>query len=180
MTRYKQINEALNLLAPTPEQRERCRSTIEWALDRMTAHVALDRPTEKARRSWIADLERIKARRIKYAAAGGDPWALPQKAIDRAILAAGLEETVGTTWFLPPWSKERHAVVLAHDLLSEWDDRNITISRKGKWYKLSEVLYGDGCPDLYRQLRHSLPDIRLRLEICGPFRVGPEIRSRQK
>jgi hypothetical protein len=171
MTRRQQVDEVLRLLEPPAEQRERCRETIGWALDKMKAHVEPNNVTSKAKRRWSSAMKRIQAEHIAYAAAGGDPWELPRDVMDRAIQINRFSE-IGIG--LPPWSRKQRAIVLAHDLLSEWNPKRITISRQGKWCGIAQVLHNDKRTlDLYRQLRQSLPDIRYRLEICGPCRVRP-------
>jgi hypothetical protein len=168
LTRKRQIEAALELLKPPVDKREQYRHTIEQALDRLTAPSEVDRATKKAKRAWTAALESMQAACVTYAAAGGDPWVLPQKVIDRAVGLDRMSELTEEI-FPSPWSKKQYAIVLAYDLLLGWD-RKIKVSDGGEWHKLAKIINGEPT-SLYRQLHQMLPDIRSR---------PPEIRQRQK
>jgi hypothetical protein len=163
LTRKRQIDAALELLKPPADKREQYRHTIEQALDSLMARSEVDRATKKAKRAWTAALESMQAACVTCAAAGGDPWVLPQKVIDRAVELDRMSEI--TQAVLPlPWSKKQYAIVLAYDLLLGWGHK-IKVSVSADWHKLAKIINSEPT-SLYRQLHQMLPDIRSRpLEI---------------
>jgi hypothetical protein len=154
--RDKQIKAALDLLAPLPDERERCRAHIEEVLDFVVSadRAAEHAVTKKALSDYRDVLVQFRAR-SKRAADAGLPLAFRLDAIDRAI--DWLDH-----WSPPPSAlKQRHAVALAYELATRWGMKTL-VSRKG---------YGDREADLYRQkCRADLPAKERRF-LAGALRA---------
>lgn len=169
MTRDKQIDTALKLVAPPPRQRETCRSRIDGMLHLMerasVAHkvFASDRSKAaiRARRTYNAAARRLLAADKALLVAG---WRGP---IDRAEIERAIMNTEPRpkSWKLVVRgrgvvTKHRAAVALAYELLVEWNG-TIALSRNGTWHKLSALLFGDQRVNLYRHMR-AFYDIEIR------------------
>src|SRR5271170_310410 len=135
--RDKQINDALDVLAPPPDERERCRAHIEEVLelmasaDRASEHAV----TKKALSDYRDVLVRFRAG-SKRSADAHVPLGFRLDAIDHAI--KWLDH-----WSPPPSAlKQRHAVALAYELATSWSLETL-VSRKGKWHQLAQILCGD-------------------------------------
>ncbi len=49
---------------------------------------------------------------------------------------------------------QERAVENAYDLLTQWrGDEKLVTTRRGKWWRLAAILYGDPDADLFRYLR---------------------------
>jgi hypothetical protein len=160
VTRDKQINTALKLVAPPPHQRETCRGRIDGMLHLMeragVAHKVFASDRSKAaisaRRAYNSAARRLLAADKALLAAG---WRGP---IDRAEIERAIMNTEPRpkTWIWVVRSrvanKHRTAVRLAYELLREWNG-TIALSRNGTWHKLSALLFGDQRVNLYRHMR---------------------------
>jgi hypothetical protein len=162
VTREQQIRAALKLSELPPARREAGRARIETALDIMvsvgTLHTLI-----KACRS-AAHTKAIKVYRKRL-------WQLEQAR--KAICVVEGVEYVPTKkdpdepkqYELYPGAggrwKQAFAVAFAYELLMEWwgGDEFITTTRKGSWWRLSAILYGDEDIDLFRHLRAFKPEL---------------------
>jgi hypothetical protein len=161
LTRTEQIEEALALLAPSPEERKARRHDVESALDflegvnRAVEHAKV---TKKSMLRYSDALLRMQAASKAHTAAGGS-LALRQDQIDRAV---AVDKAWSVPWQPPsPWLNHKESEGLAHQLLS-CRDGAIAVSRDGTWHRLSTVLFGDRQINLYRHLRAFAAEIRRR------------------
>lgn len=156
----RQIAKAMKVLMPPPDRRKQCREDVEGMVHFMLSMgraAKRGRPTRKQTAAYSAALRKMQRATQNYVAAGGVPRLSPDD-IDRAVWLERFDTDQRS-----PVSRQVIAVALAHDLLSRWGGK-IRVSRGGGWYRLAAALHGEGCPDLYQQLR----------------KVRSEIRSRQK
>ena len=159
MTRDKQIDTALKLVAPPPHQRETCRDLIDGVLRNMEragiAHEGFvsEKAAIGAWRTYNSAARRLLAADKALLVAG---WRGPidRAEIERAIMNS---EPRPKTWI--PLVRVRgvsikhmNAVRLAYELLSEFNGK-IVLSRNGTWHKLSALLFGDQRVNLYRHMR---------------------------
>ena len=174
MTRAQQTRAALKLLLLAEGNREACKASIENALDIMVDATI-------AHNVW-------KAGRSKAATKAGDVYhkALCKlRVVHKALLAAGgavpphldlvrIESAIRASkprryevLYRAGGTKQTFAVALAYELLMKWwgSDEFIKRTRKGPWWELSAVLYGEDI-DLFRHLRAFRPEL-------SPFRRGP-------
>jgi hypothetical protein len=166
--RDKQINDALDVLAPPPDERERCRAHIEEVLELMaSADRAAEHAVTKKALSDYRDLLVRFRKGSKHSADAGVPLAFRLDAIDHAI--EWLDH-----WSPPPSAlKQHHAVALAYELATSWGMKTL-VSRKGKWHQLAQILYGDRDADLYRQVQTFAKRRQVR------SRRKPQVRSHRK
>jgi hypothetical protein len=173
--RDKQINDALNVLAPPPDERERCRAHIEEVLDLMASadRASEHAVTKKALSNYRGVLVRFRAG-SKHSADAHVPLGFRLDAIDHAI--KWLDH-----WSPPPSAlKQRHAVALAYELATSWS-MEILVSPKGKWHQLAQILCGDRDASLYRQVqtfakRRQVRSRRTKVR----SRRKPQVRSHRK
>jgi hypothetical protein len=74
-------------------------------------------------------------------------------------------------------TKPTFAVALAYELLMEWwgSDEFISTTRKGTWWQLSAILYGDPDADLFQHLRAFKPELeRFPAELNRGFPIVRE------
>lgn len=174
MTRAQQIEAALELISPPPGRRDQCRGNIEYMLDDMAAVSGSNADLKSIRakagaRAWEAyhrALCRLLVTHDKLAAAGWGGYSqIERAAIERTISAttpeqyrrkrARHEAYACHPGHLPSDGREQTlAVALAYDLLMQWwGSEFITTTRKGPWWRLSAIFYGDPDADLFRYLR---------------------------
>jgi hypothetical protein len=173
--RDKQINDALDVLAPPPDERERCRAHIEEVLDLMASadRASEHAVTKKALSDYRGVLVRFRAG-SKRAADAHVPLGFRLDAIDHAI--KWLDH-----WSPPPSAlKQRHAVALAYELATSWSMETL-VSPKGKWHQLAQILCGDRDASLYRQVqtfakRRQVRSRRTKVR----SRRKPQVRSHRK
>ena len=161
VTRDKQIDTALKLVAPPPHQRETCRDLIDGVLRNMERVGIADKDfvsdrskaTIRARGAYNSAARRLLAADTALLAAG---WRGP---IDRAEIERAIMNTEPRpkTWIRlvrvrGASVKHTNAVRLAYELLSEFNGK-IVLSRNGTWHKLSALLFGDQRVNLYRHMR---------------------------
>jgi hypothetical protein len=101
------------------------------------------------------DLTRIETLQVAHkalAAGGRVPDLLDLTSIETAIKAT---EPQRYKVLYRTGPKEEFAVRLAYELLMKWwgSEEFITTTRKGPWWKLSAILYGNSTYDLFRHLR---------------------------
>jgi hypothetical protein len=160
MTRSQQIEAALELISPPTGRRDQCRGNIEYLLDDMGSNANLKSTRAKAgARAWGAyhrALCRLLVTHDKLEATG---WGgrIERAAIERAIHATTPERyrnERAQSEAYAAGSEQARAVALAHDLLTQWwGSEFITTTRKGPWWRLSAIFFGDPDADLYRYLR---------------------------
>jgi hypothetical protein len=154
----RQIAKAMKVLMPPPDRRKQCREDVEGMVHFMLSMgraAKRGRPTRKQTAAYSASLRKMQRATQNYVAAGGVPRLSPDD-IDRAVRLERFDANQRS-----PGSRQQIAVALAHDLLSRWGGK-IMVSRGGDWYRLAAALHGEGCPDLYQQLRKMRSEIRSR------------------
>jgi hypothetical protein len=177
MTRNRQIQKALELLAPAANRRAECRQDTEAALNWIERHTSTARSFRVAgSKKGKAGVERYRAalRRLRLAYDGLDPAIRSWFSLAETAHVAGVptvidREIVRTDGFLERPSpsprrdafRNKEAVARARDLLNWWG-HEATISRTGKWMRLSQILLGDRTVDVFdhlRDRRHRGPGI---------------------
>jgi hypothetical protein len=171
MTRAQQIEAALKLISPPPGRRDQCGGNIADALDIMVdwdgvANVWRARGSKaahKARRTYYRALRRLQVADKALRAAGGQvPGCLDLTTIERAIKATGPRRY--QVRYRAGGPKQEAAVLLACELLTEWWGKEfVTTTRKGPWWRLSAILYGDPAYDLFRHLRALKGELNRRI-----------------
>jgi hypothetical protein len=173
--RDKQINDALDVLAPPPDERERCRAHIEEVLDLMASadRASEHAVTKKALSDYRGVLVRFRAG-SKRSADAHVPLGFRLDAIDQAI--KWLDH-----WSPPPSAlKQRHAVTLAYELATSWSMETL-VSPKGKWHQLAQILCGDRDASLYRQVQTFAKRRQVRTRRTKVrSRRKPQVRSHRK
>jgi hypothetical protein len=168
MTRNRQIQKALELLAPAASRRPECRQDTEVALNRIDRHTSTARSFRVAgSKKGKAGVKRYRAalRRLHLAYCGLDPAIRPWFSLAETAHVAGeptvIDREIATAdRFLERPSpsprrdafRNKEAVARARDLLSWWG-HEATISRTGKWMRLSQILLGDLTVDVFDHLR---------------------------
>lgn len=149
----RQIDLALELLAPPQHQLAECRAHIKEVLDVMAAVAQADEHagiTKRARRQYSAALERLLETTENYALIGG-ALTIPLDVIKRAVDS---DRKWSTHWTPPSrYGHQKCAVAMAYELLSCWRPDAISKSRHGEWHQLTVILYGNMSANLYRHLR---------------------------
>lgn len=174
MTREQQVRAALKLLELPPARREAGRASIENALDIMTSvgtihrivKAARSKAAKKARARYYLALCKLRsAHKTLHTTEGVEPPSF--NSVESAIASIEnlgepeqyeLYPGAGGRW------RQAFAVALAYELLMEWwgSDEFIACTRKGPWWRLSAILYGEDI-DLFRHLRAFRPEL-------SPFR----------
>jgi hypothetical protein len=172
MTRDQQVKAALKLSKLPRDRYEAARASIENALDIMVdatiAHnvwkAARSKAAHKAERAYHQALCRLRTtHKAALATGAGVPPHFDLVRIESAIRAS--EPRRYEVLYRAGGTKPTFAVALAYELLMEWwgGDEFITTTRKGSWWQLSAILYGDPDADLFRHLRRFKPEL-------SPFR----------
>jgi hypothetical protein len=164
VTREQQVRAAIKLLELPLPRRAECQTDIEKALGIM-ASVSTVHALMKAARSaaYTRALKVYRKRRLQLESAYEALCAItgvgPVPAQNPEPQHYTLYPGAGGRW------KQACAVALAYELLMTWwgGDEFVTITRKGSWWRLSAILYGDPAHDLYRHLRAFKPEL-------SPFR----------
>jgi hypothetical protein len=166
--KQKAITHALNILKPSPEQREACRQDIAHTLDR------LDQPPASYKRMLKRSEFLRRATRINRTLAEGDnTMALPQSLLDELVERDKKLRAIHKILSPGQWRKQE-AVIAAcllllcwrtkvehrpqGDSMYPWCTEDLSSTKDKDWYRLSSILYGkltkDGKPaDLRRQMR---------------------------
>lgn len=171
MTREQQVRAALKLSKLPRDKRDRyeaARASIENALDIMVdatlAHnvwkAARSKAAHKAERAYHQALRRLGTTYKAALTTGAGVPLYPTLAhIESAIKAT--EPPRYELLYRARGTKPTFAVALAYELLMEWwgNDEFITTTRKGTWWRLSAILYGDTDADLFQYLRAFKPEL---------------------
>jgi hypothetical protein len=171
VTRDQQVRNALELLAPRPQERPECQHDVGLALDRVERGAAAARSFRVAgSKKGKAGLKRYCAalRRLRNAYYSLDPAIRPWFSLVETAYVAGKatvieREIAKAKVFLdrPSLSPRRDAswnraaVAAAYDLL-EWWGHKAAVTRGGKWAQLAKILAGDRIDrtvDLFDHLR---------------------------
>jgi hypothetical protein len=174
MTREQQVKAALKLSKLPRDRYEAARASIENALDIMVdatiAHnvwkAARSKAAHKAERAYHQALCRLRTTHKAALATGAGVPLYPTL----AHIESAIKETEPRRYELlyrARGTKPTFAVALAYELLMEWwgSDEFISTTRKGTWWRLSAILYGDPDVDLFQHLRAFKPEL-------SPFRRG--------
>jgi hypothetical protein len=148
--RDKQINDALDVLAPPPDEREPCRAHIEEVLDLMASadRASEHAVTKKALSDYRDVLVRFRAG-SKRSADAHVPLGFRLDAIDHAI--KWLDH-----WSPPPSAlKQRHAVALAYELATSWSLETL-VSRRANGISSPRYSVAIGTPAFIVKCRPSL------------------------
>jgi hypothetical protein len=154
LTRERQIERALEILAPPPDKREICRRNIEFMLEDVeafrgnTAKLKLTR--SKARtRAWNRYRQTAKRLRADHDALAATGFVPPIKFDDREIQDL---ERHHRNWLAFIGKEEARVVEWARELLRQWHPHERpTTTNGGRWWGLSWVLLGEN-RDLHRYL----------------------------
>ncbi len=166
MTRAQQIDTALKVLAPPRYKRKHCRSNIEYMLDDVQAfsgtsaelRATRSKRTARAWRSYHLAVVRLRATHIALLATGWGGF-IELADIERAIQKTTPEECDVRRRAQEMWAslgglEQKRAVENAYDLLTQWrGDEKLVTTRRGKWWRLAAILYGEPDADLFRYLR---------------------------
>jgi hypothetical protein len=169
MARQEQVEAALKLIDPPPDRRDQCRGHIEYMLGEASDDLKRARAGAKEWKAYHLALRRLLVTHDRLEATGWGGW-IERAAIERAIDATTPEQyrrerARSEAYADFAGSEQACAVALAHDLLTQWwnNDDLITTTRKGPWWRLSAILYGDPDADLYRYLRAFLNTQRTKI-----------------
>lgn len=152
MTRDQQIKFALGIL--NPEDRAECRADIVQMLD-IIDEVMKEEGTMSNSKETKAKVQRLhKALDEVQAAYNALPDPLKAtvfKQPDLHSLPAACKLFKSKS-LKRPAERQRLATVAAQALLIDYDIKR-TVTRRGPWYRLAAVLYGDRTADLFAYLR---------------------------
>jgi hypothetical protein len=177
VTRFGQVEEALQIIAPPPPQREHCKQQINFALDCIQAEdddpetamlaSARSQRVKRAWRSYHLAVKRLYQADAKLRATGWGSGALiDSKSIERAInistpvissRRARGEPRNHFAEYADSWRhhKEKMAVSWAYTLLSSFGGRAST-TQEGQWKRLAAILFGNPRANLRRHIvRHN-------------------------
>jgi hypothetical protein len=176
MTREQQIKAALEILKLPPGRRAAARVSIEKALDALDCACVLhwkmkflrSKTATKARDAHYRALCRLRVtHKSLFATARG--IGLDLTTIENAITAFEELDALVRYEFYPDFDgrwRQGFTVAAGHALLMQYwgSDEFITKTRKGAWWRLSAILYGDENADLFRHMCAFKPE-------RGPFRL---------
>jgi hypothetical protein len=153
MTRARQIREALQVLAPLPQEFSECQCRVEHAVyimestKRGAKAVRSERAaTKETGRRYYGALGRLLVASRAHARAGG-AIGIPIAHIERT-----LEWRSKYSRMLPSGAiVQRQAAALARSLLQQLNRRIVT-TRGKTWHRLAAILYGDREADLFDYL----------------------------
>jgi hypothetical protein len=164
MTRLRQIQQALELLAPAAAEREQWRHQICLALNRVENVTILARSSRAGRSKKKGGLEVYRAalRRLLIAFDSLDPALTPWFNLNpRSTTRTTIEKEIEKADLImaqpsaPPrrdGSRNKAAVAAAYDLLTLLG-HSAPITRGGRWEKLAKILAGNQKVDLFDHLR---------------------------
>jgi hypothetical protein len=162
MTREQQVKAALKLSELPRHRHEAARASIENALDqhifKVSRSAAHTRALKVYRRRRLQLESAHKALCIIERSACSDAHGMeyvPTKDHPSETWHYELYPGAGGRW------KQAFAVALAYALLMKWwgSEELIKTTRKGPWWRLSAILYGDPTYDLFRHLRAFKPEL---------------------
>jgi hypothetical protein len=158
LTRERQIERALQILEPPPDERDICRQNIEFMLEdietcRKNAHSLKHNCSKASARAWRGyqrALRHLRSAHDALAAAGwGPPIAL--KDVKRAIEASERYRNIGNYFHVLDRAETR-AVDAARELLAQWRPNEwVTIVIGGRWWELAWTMLGEN-RDLRRHM----------------------------
>jgi hypothetical protein len=161
MTRGRQIQRLMELLAPAPIEREQCRQHIARCLELMQpkpARILAKSKTTQERydKAW----RELQAASAAHRGASG-ALAFPHERIKQIVEQ---NERWAAHWSPPaPTERARRALLLAYELLRTWRPQEEIQKRlDGRWHEVAAVLFGDPQRNLYRQLLKVADEIRSR------------------
>jgi len=172
MTREQQVKAALKLSKLRRNRHEAARAIIENALDIMGSTSNLHRMVKlcrskavtEARGAYYRALRKLQiAHKALLATGSGMVGDLEHASIENAIAAFEARGEPVRYELYPDaagrWT-QGFAVALAYELLMHWwsSDEFISTTRKGSWWRLSAILYGDPDADLFRHLCKFKPE----------------------